>query len=158
MRKEASLQKDGDAAFERTAAELLQASVSELDAATLSRLNQARQAAMAQHPENRTRPGQFSSPWTGFWSGSAWSRPALAVTVVSIVAAALWLGAVPRSTSLPPVTAFASPVVTGSDMDFLLTDTSLEMIEDLDFYAWLDADRSDAELRAELESVGSTGA
>ena len=38
-------------------------------------------------------------------------------------------------------------------MDLLLTDDSLEMLEDLEFYAWLDADLSVAQLGAELESA-----
>ena len=41
-----------------------------------------------------------------------------------------------------------------ADLDLLLATDSLEMLEDLEFYAWLDADRSAAELRAELEAAG----
>jgi hypothetical protein len=44
-----------DADFERRARELLEEGVTHLDARVRSRLNQARHAALAQLPENRTR-------------------------------------------------------------------------------------------------------
>jgi hypothetical protein len=40
------------------------------------------------------------------------------------------------------------------DLDVLLAGENLEMMEDLEFYAWLDPELSDAELKAELEAAG----
>ena len=44
-------------------------------------------------------------------------------------------------------------MASAADMELLLADDSLDMLEDLEFYAWLDADVSDAQLGAELESA-----
>lgn len=127
----------GDEQFARAAGELLRRSADDIDAATASRLNRARQAALEAVPRGR-------------W-GASWLVPALSTAAVGALAVGLWLTAgtdpaVPAS----PVPAVESAV----DMDLLLAADSLEMLEDLEFYAWLDADRSDSDLRAELESAG----
>lgn len=129
--------REGDEHFANTASELLRRSAEDIDAATASRLNRARQAALGAMP--RRRPA------------SAWLLPALSTAAVGALAVGLWLnrGAGPE---LPAGTGPA--VESAADMDLLLAPDSLEMLEDLEFYAWLDADLSDAELRAELESAG----
>jgi hypothetical protein len=79
--------------------------------------------------------------------------PAAATAAVAALAVTLLLG------RLPP----AGGDLTGplpesvADLEILLPGAApadLEMMEDLEFYAWLDAGRSPEELRAELDGVG----
>jgi hypothetical protein len=127
---------EGDAAFAKTAGELLRRNADDIDAATASRLNRARQAALAEVPRRRRR--------------TPWLVPGLSTVAVGALAVGLWLN---RGAG-PELPAIATPAVeSAADMDLLLA-TDLEMLEDLEFYAWLDADLSAAELHAELESAG----
>jgi hypothetical protein len=127
----------GDDDFARTAGERLRRSAEDIDAATASRLNRVRQAALAEMPGRRR--------------GGPWLVPALSTAAVTALAIGLWLTRDPGPGLRPdaPVAVEAA-----GDMDLLLAADSLEMLEDLEFYAWLDADVSAAELRAELESAG----
>jgi hypothetical protein len=116
---------------------LLRRNADDIDAATASRLNRARQAALAAMPRRRRR--------------TPWLVPGLSTVAVGALAVGLWLN---RGAG-PELPAIATPAVeSAADMDLLLATDSLEMLEDLEFYAWLDADRSAAELRAELEAAG----
>lgn len=127
----------GDDAFAEAAAALLRESAQNVDAATASRLNRARQAALDQYPR---RPRL-----------ATWLAPALSTAAVLALAVGLWL----NRAGAPAIPAPLTPAVESTaDLDLLLADDSLEMLENLDFYAWLDADRSDDELRAALESAG----
>ena len=78
--------------------------------------------------------------------------PALSAAAVGAVAVGLWLArdGRPPAPDLAAVTAADS----AADLELLLAGDNLEMLEDLEFYTWLDADRSEAELGAELESAG----
>jgi hypothetical protein len=127
-----------DAAAGRLAREAgarLRASADALDAATRSRLNQARQRAL-----DELRPRRRVAPW--LW-------PAAAMAVVAVVVTLL---------PGPPGSDLAGPwTVAVADLEILLPGAApadLEMIEDLEFYAWLDAGRSPEELWAELDGVG----
>ena len=104
---------------------LLQQSADGLDAATLSRLNRARQAALAQ-------PRRATQLWWG-------------VAAASAVALVLALGLARRD--LPPVSPpLAAPVADIGAIDALASDEdNAEMVDDLDFYAWLDAQQHDDE-------------
>jgi len=140
--------------FEQAAAAILRASAVDVDATTQARLQQVRRTALAALPRGRSLIGTWKS---------AIGAPAFGLAAVAVFAVALWLGAGPGSMELvpdapAPALAVATPEVSSGDADFLMTDTSMEMIQDLEFFAWLDADRSDAELRAELDAVGSPGA
>lgn len=107
----------------RRARELLDASAQSLDASTLSRLNRARQAALAAH---RPRIGRA-------WSGlAAIGASALALAV------AVGLQRPPAAPASPPDTdasAISTPIVGDDD---LLAAEDLEFLENLDFYQWLD--------------------
>jgi len=102
----------------RQAKELFDDSVERLDAATLSRLNRGRQEALAEL--DRTSP-------VGQWV--RW-MPATGVAAAAVIAVVVWQG-VPTEGPLPE---------TGSVTDFeiLIGDDSLEMLEDLEFYSWID--------------------
>lgn len=91
-------------------------SVNHLDAATQSRLRQARQSALDQ----LDRPA-LAATW----------RPvgALAALTVAVLVALLWL-----RPAAPPAPALAQQ---GEDLEILLADEDLELIADLEFYLWL---------------------
>jgi len=93
---------------------LLDASADALDAATLSKLHQARQRALA--------------PRTKF--GAAWWVPAGAATAASAVAVmTFWLG----------VVAPQARVNTLEDLEMLAANENTELYEQLDFYDWLES-------------------
>lgn len=99
---------------------LLDESARDLDGATLSRLNRARQAAVSQRaPRLRQR----------------WFVPAgLASACLLVAAVVMW--------QRPFMTAPAAknPIgLSGSDADIVSGDDTLEFYQDLEFYAWLDA-------------------
>jgi hypothetical protein len=101
----------------------LDESTQSLDAATLSRLNRARQAALAQ----RSRAMR------------AWWLPAagLAASGALVLALVAWYpsrhGAGPDAAGLPAV----------SDAD-IAADDGIEFYQDLEFYAWLDAQEQES--------------
>jgi hypothetical protein len=105
-------------------------SVEGLDAATRSRLNRGRQAALAEL--GRGRP--------------AWVQwiPAAGVAAAAIFAVVLWTGNQP----IDEIT----PAASATDFEILLTEDSLEMIEDLEFYSWIELD-AEAEDTAEPEDI-----
>lgn len=97
--------------------------VEDLDAATLSRLNRARQAALTARA-----PRRF-----GWWI--ALPAAATAVLVLGVGLAGKPAPSLPGGTAAAPVSA--------QDFELLSSDDNLELYqEDLDFYAWLDADDS----------------
>lgn len=103
---------------------LLDESTDALDAATLSGLNRARQAALAQR-----------RPRLSVWMiGSGFVGAALALVL------ALGLSKHPAP---PPMSAPAA-IEQVIDVDVLASDDNLDLYENLDFYAWLDAQQQDA--------------
>jgi hypothetical protein len=107
-----------DDAFESRMVQRLRDSADTLDAATRSRLNRARQAAL-----NELSPHP------------AWKRgPALAgamIAAVAVIAVLMWR----PGTDLPePPAGLDAP-----DLELLMADENLEMLEDLEFYTWLAA-------------------
>jgi hypothetical protein len=103
---------------------LLDQSAEALDAATQSKLTQARHAALAQ-PRLRAR----------------WIWGAAAACAVALVLAIGIAGRDLRTVSAPPATAQDSAAIDALASD----DDNLDMVEDLDFYAWLDAQQHDGE-------------
>ena len=95
-----------------------------LDAATLSRLNRVRQAALAQRRRRRRL---------------AWWLPAagLAFSCALLLAVALWPQRSPERTGAVPS---AAPVAVAADddADAIGSDDSIEFYQNLEFYAWLD--------------------
>ena len=100
-------------------------SVERLDAATLSRLNQGRQKALQEIRD----PGPAGE----------WARwvPAGGIAAAAVVAVVLWQGA--------PVEHSAPAAGTATDFEILLSEDSLDMLEDLEFYSWVDAASLDPE-------------
>ena len=106
----------GDDALAARAKTLFDASVEGLDGETRSRLNRGRQAALAQLSSGRP----------------VWVRwaPAAGLAAAAVLAVVLWTG------NLPP-NEFA-PAATATDFEILLNEDSLEMLEDLEFYSWIE--------------------
>ena len=102
-----------------TAKQLFDESVESLDAATLSRLNKGRHEALAELSHAK--------------SARQWLRwmPATGVAAAALVTVMLMRG--PSSVDLPPAP------VTVSDFEILMEDENLEMLEDLEFYSWIDS-------------------
>ncbi len=88
-------------------------SVDGIDAATLSRLNRGRQRALASAGR----------------SGGAWLRwmPAAGVATAVLLAVVMMRGPVNEEALVAPA----------SDLEILLSEESIEMFEELEFYSWL---------------------
>lgn len=110
-------------AWLRRSRDLLDASAQSLEAATLSRLNRARQAALA--TRHRPRFGRAFSGW--------------AAVGASALAVALAFGLQrPPAVSPPPTDEATNRAAAADADDDLLAAEDLEFLEDLDFYQWLD--------------------
>ena len=123
-----------DAEWERHARSVFQASVDELDAATLSRLNRARQQALA----------AAAGPKRTGWRWKVWA-PAGALAA-SVLAAVLWLRS-PSETGAPaPVAATpTSPNVQQDPLELLMAGEDLDLATEaeLEFYAWIEIETGD---------------
>lgn len=104
-----------DDKFAREAKSLFDASVDELDAATLSTLNQGRHQALA---KATAQPEQWLR-WV----------PAAGIAAATLLAVMVILPG-PTGVEVAPATL--------TDMDILLDEDSIEMFEDLEFYTWID--------------------
>ncbi len=130
-----------DAEFARRARNLLLESTDHLDGRTLSRLTQARHAAL-----DAVEAGSARSAFpTGRWLAPAGGLAAVAAVAI------VWLGA----TRVDPVV--QSTVSTGAagamqmeDLALVADAESLELVEEIEFYAWLDAE-------ADLPSTAAGG-
>ena len=107
-----------DREFAEHAKEVFDGSVDRLDAATLSRLNQGRHAALEQ--------------LQGAKHHGLWVRwlPATGVAAAAIVTVMVMRG--------PGVDVVIEPDV-AADFEILMDAESLEMLEELEFYSWLEA-------------------
>jgi len=111
--------KKSDNEFAQQTKKLFDESVDGLDAATLSTLNQARQRALATTQHTRVLR------WV----------PAAGVAAATLVAVMVILPG-PREVEVMPASI--------TDMEILLGEDSIEMLEDLEFYSWMDmADEGD---------------
>ena len=118
---------DRDEAFGKQAKDLFDESVDRLDAATLSRLNQGRHRALAELDRGQSGRG-------------VWLRwvPVTGVAAAALVTVMVMNGQAPND---QPVTA--------SDFEMLLEEESLEMLDELEFYTWLEL--------ADTEANGNVG-
>jgi hypothetical protein len=121
-----------DDAFAERARQLFDESVQNLDGETLSRLNRGRQAALAEISSGSRRWAQWA--------------PAGGVAVAAVAALVVWTGS-------SEIDVINSPEV-ASDMEILLTEDSLEMLEDLEFYSWMEFDGETNEPSEPTNNVG----
>lgn len=115
------------------AKELFDQSVQKIDAATQSRLNRGRQAALAQG-----RRG------VGYVRLLQWA-PVAGVAAAAVLAVVFWSG-------IAPVDELA-PAAAG-DFEILLAEDSFEMLEELEFYSWLDLEAAEDD---EVDANGNIG-
>ena len=101
--------------------ELLDESAQTLDAATLSRLNRARQAALAQRAP---------------WRLPAWMPAVGFACAALLVAVVLWVPQRHGELATPHAPTVAMDADIGAD-------DSIEFYQNLDFYAWLEAQDAD---------------
>ena len=113
--------------FAKQAKVLFDDSVERLDAAALSRLNQSRHAALD------AQQGSRQAVIWGRWV------PASGVAAAALVTVMVMRG--PDTVDLPNESV--------TDFEILLQGESLEMLEDLEFYSWLEA--------SDLEANGNVG-
>ncbi len=116
--------------LEQSAKALFDDSVERLDGATLSKLNQGRQAAIAAAAAAGT-----SRHWLRW-------VPATGIATAALVAVIVLRG--PAAVDVP----LASDP-TPTDFEILMGEDALEMIEDLEFYSWIDVAEMD-----EMDNVG----
>ena len=108
--------------FGKRAKQAFDSSVDELDAATLSKLNQGRHAALSQASGSRPL--------------MRWA-PAGGLAVAAVVAMVMVQS--PNVVETPPGS-------TAADFEILLGEDNLDMLENLEFYEWLDVADSDEDL------------
>ena len=119
--------------FAERAKEVFDSSVERLDAATLSRLNQGRHAALEQLQS--TRPSGLWVRWV----------PATGVAAAVVLTVLVMRG----PDDVEPLTQHAGQPEAVADFELLLDEESLEMLEDLEFYSWLEA--------VDLDTDGNVG-
>jgi hypothetical protein len=96
--------------------------VERYDAATLSRLNRARRAALAARPTARTARWMFPA--------------ALAAAFTLVLAVGVWRGLPDRGSEAPLA-------LEADDYAMLADADTFALAQDLEFYAWLDAQPAD---------------
>lgn len=125
-----------DAAGERlvhNARRLLREGTSELDATTLARLAHARRQALDEYDRRQACTA---------WPGAGW-RSGLAAAALGVLAVALWVGRDGAPPASSPV--FLQPPAQNgggarsADLEMLLTEENFELLEDLDFFEWMEA-------------------
>ena len=107
--------------LEQEIKQVLDQSNEQLDAATLSRLNQARQRALAEHDRHRG----FITGWLP--AGNVATYTFASVATVAVLSAVLLMQ---TGKSLPNAGNVA-------DLEIMATRDKLEMYEQLDFYQWM---------------------
>ena len=110
--------------FETRIKETFDESVDTLDGATLSKLNQGRHAALAQLHQ----PARQWSRW----------MPATGAVAAILVAVVVL--------QTPGTIDDVAAVSTVTDMEILLGEESIEMLEELEFYSWIDIAESEGDV------------
>lgn len=103
---------------------MLRQSADQLDAATRSRLNRARQAALAELDAKGGVPAWLPG---GRWYAG--------IAIATVAAIAVGIG-IARAPSQAPES--IAQTAHAAEVDVLLADENLEMLDDLDFYDWID--------------------
>ncbi len=129
--------------FERQLRQALDRRAEGLDAATLSRLRQARERALARwHDTGRWRLlGRWLAIWNGAPGVAPWAAGLAGVTAL-VVGLAIWHGTGDQGW----------PMI-GDDLEVLASNEDLMLYQDLDFYLWLE---QEAGLIREHEAGNST--
>lgn len=100
------------------AKQLFDQSVDGLDGQTRSRLNRSRQVALAELASSVSRP------WTQW-------IPVTGVAAVALVVVTLWFANAPEDREALPAML---------DLELLMTEDSFEMLQELEFYSWIEVE------------------
>lgn len=109
-------------AFEQRTRELFEGEAAGLDAATRSKLNRARQRALA----------ELDRPASSLLRSPLPQAAAAGIAVAGIAAVLLMRAGVEPDGAIPEITA-------ASDIEILLAEDDMAFLEELEFYAWLEA-------------------
>lgn len=125
MKPEDHVDRDEDPQLTLRSRELFDDAVASLDGHTRSRLNRARQAAL--------QAAQGATPMAHRWLLPVGSAAALALATV--IAVHGW-----RHAQQPADNAMtqAERAMTVDDLEIVTADADLDLLKDMDFYAWLD--------------------
>ena len=123
--------------FEQRTRELFDREVAGLDAATRSKLNQARQRALTEMDRPALLPLRIPVP----------QAAVAAVAVAAISALFIFRADVTTDDS-------SIDFAAASDIEILLAEDDLEFLEELEFYAWLEAQPEFADTEDSLEGAG----
>lgn len=115
-----TLDDNNDEQFSENAKTVFDDSVDRLDAATLSKLNQGRQAALAEIGTDS--PARQWARWA----------PVTGAAAAALIAVVMMRG--PGTVDAPD-----APGSSVTDFEILISDDSLDMIEELEFYSWIEA-------------------
>lgn len=130
------MNEDNHQDFEKRTRERFDSDVAGLDAATRSKLNRARQRALGELDR--------APPWR--WLSAP--QTALAGVVVAVIGGWLLIRSVPLGEDALPEVAAAS------EFDILLAEDELEFLEEIEFYAWLEAQPEFEGLADTLDGAG----
>lgn len=125
---------EDDRLFASRSRALFDESVAGLDAATRSALRQARDRALDEMESERLLPAWFRA------------RPSALAAGLLVAVVSGWLLLVRDGVAPPMAPALAEP----DDLELLLLEDELEMLEELEFYAWLDE-------QPEIQAIDTAG-
>lgn len=130
---------DRDPVLEDRARQAFRDSADALDAATLSRLNRARQQALAELKPDRAAFGTWI--------------PLGVTAALAAVAVAVWVNRA-EELAAPDLGAGIVQTAAEEDLSIMLDGENLDMLAELEFYDWVG---TEAELRGDGEGAGSIG-
>ena len=136
-----NLEKNSDERdFIQRAREALASEAENLNAPVRSKLTQARHAALEEMPlENEDGTDRIR----GFIFGRKNWVPAGAALAIALVAIAWW-GSIPQQVDPVLIQPLArEATISADDFEMLMSEDGIELLEDLDFYAWVESELPD---------------
>lgn len=127
---------------------LFEASVAGLNASIRSRLTQARHAAVAGFEQQRG--SRFFATAFRNWKFREWA-PATAVAAAALIVTIVLLT---DTTTREPL---RDAALTADDMTLLLNGDNLDLIEEMEFYAWLDGAVTDSDAADDNSGSNKSG-
>ncbi len=139
---------------EQRSRELFDQQVANLDAGTRSRLNQARQAAL---DAARGKAGDHATAWGSRWLlpvGSVAALALVAVTTVQLMRPDASQPAFESVSTAANTMASNAAVSNVDDVEILTADADLELLQNMDFYAWVETQPEAASAAGNASEAG----